>query len=403
MSDYEDMDEELRRILDEGSASAQPAELADLRASIPPEPMGEELPKGTKVVFAEDMPVAAPPPSRTPITPKVVDVPGSPDDDFELAAAKAEDRQARSREAIERGTRQLIGGLTRTEALPSTPGPTDAVEKLLAKRKERDARAAQDGHWREQDELRRREIEARAPDREAVRVKADAYAKSVETQAEEAERRKQEAERRGQQFDRTAGQKDTGLSLEERRVKLLEERARKPPPPKGAPKGFPAGWELEGDTTPTPKQGEEFEGLVYSGEKMRGMTKQMRDLMAQAGVSGRVLPGPMQSKLRQLATEIMIEGKNVADLGALSGPDMGLMEAIAADPTKAGSFMKDMPGLLDGLNAWADNSVNAKAKSLGARRKGGGQPQASAAPRKTLKDGRVVEKHSDGLWYPVEG
>lgn len=149
MTAYEDMDEELRRIYDEGSASAMPAELAELRAQIPPEPMGEELPKGTKVVFAEqDLPVAAHPPSRTPITPKVIDLTNEPMDDMEMAAARLEDRQARSREALERGTRQLIGGLTRTEALPSTPGPTDAVAQLLAKRREREAQRQHENQQR---------------------------------------------------------------------------------------------------------------------------------------------------------------------------------------------------------------------------------------------------------------
>ena len=45
--------------------------------------------------------------------------------------------------------------------------------------------------------------------------------------------------------------------------------------------------------------------------------------------------------------------------------------------------------MLEGLNSWADNSVNAKAKSVGGRRTGGGassaNPKADAA-RKWLQD-----------------
>lgn len=196
MTPYEDMDEELRRILDEGSASAQPAELAEFRASIPPEPMGSELPRGTKVVFADYQPEAVtPPPSRVPIQPKVLDVSNEPMDDFELAAAKAEDRQARAREAMERGTRQLIGGLTRTEALPSTPGPTDAVEKLLARRRERDARERQ----LRQDALRGQEAANNA-------ARTAAYLKTTEAAGPRAER---------------------GLDLKEKELALREDMATK--------------------------------------------------------------------------------------------------------------------------------------------------------------------------------
>lgn len=209
-----------------------------------------------------------------------------------------------------------------------------------------------------------------------------------------------QAEREGRMADAEKFRQET-TRLEAERKKFESERdqknkdrefARKTAPkakstgPKAAPKGFPAGWELEGNTTPTPKQGEQFETLVYSSEKMRGLTGQMKKLLGEAGASGRAIPGPMQTRLKQLATEIMIEGKNVAELGALSGPDMGLMESIAADPTKANSLMKDMPALLDGLGSWADNSVNAKAKSLGARRTGS---SAAAAPK--LDDNAAVK------------
>lgn len=200
-----------------------------------------------------------------------------------------------------------------------------------------------------------------------------------------------ESERKKLESERDQANKDREFGLKEKAEAKKKDKSKVGP--KGAPKGFPAGWELEGNTTPTPKQGEQFETLVYSSEKMRGLTGQMKKLLGEAGASGRALPGPMQTRLKQLATEIMIEGKNVAELGALSGPDMGLMESIAADPTKAGSLLKDMPALLDGLGSWADNSVTAKAKSLGARRTG-----SSAAVTPT---GPVKMKFPDGSVHDV--
>lgn len=224
----------------------------------------------------------------------------------------------------------------------------------------------------------------------------DAAARAIRAEQEgnkaEATKAKAELERLKMEHDveRDKWKRD----LEEKKFGLEEKKfakksAPKPGGPKLSPKGFPAGWELEGNTQPTPKQGEEFEKLVFSSGKMQGLTAQMRKMLAEAG-SARVLPGPLKSRLAQLATEIQVEGKNIAELGALSGPDYALMGAIAADPTKLDSFAKDIPALLDGLEAWGENSVSAKAKSLGARKAGG----ATKAPQ---SGGTVtVRRRKDG-------
>ncbi len=208
---------------------------------------------------------------------------------------------------------------------------------------------------------------------------SDAEKHRTEASAAEMERKRLESERDQRNRDRE-------FALKEKAEAKKKDKSKSGL--KGAPKGFPAGWELEGNTTPTPKQGEQFEGLVYSSEKMKGLTGQMRSMLKQAG-AGRVIPGEAKSRMSQLAKEIQIEGKNIAELGALSGPDFALMEAIAADPTKLDSFAKDMPSLLDGLDKWGTNSVDAKSKSLGARRIGGG-PTASTGPVKMkFPDGSV--------------
>lgn len=141
MSGLELDEEELQRLLDEGSASGQPMELANFRADLAQQGAGMtdsggvDLPRGTKVSLPMD--VAAPAPSRVPITPKAVDLTQEPPDDLEMAYASAQDRKARAAEAFERGSRQLVAGLTRTPVVASTMGPTDAVAKLMALRKQR--------------------------------------------------------------------------------------------------------------------------------------------------------------------------------------------------------------------------------------------------------------------------
>lgn len=164
----------------------------------------------------------------------------------------------------------------------------------------------------------------------------------------------------------------------DRKERDIARKANAPPKaPKGAadPSGLPFGWELDPASHATKMQNEKFEGLVYADNEMRGLTAEMRKLLAAAG-AGRLVPGS-NARIKQLATEIKIAGKNVAALGALSGPDMSLMDAIAGDPTKLGSLARDTGALLDGLDHWGRNSVEAKAKGLGATRKA--SPSGEAA------------------------
>lgn len=153
-----DIEEELRQMmmgtgdqpdlaLDVG---AEKARLAELGAGMT-EGMGEDLPRGTKVNFAPELEAKAPESAaqRMPIVPKVVDLTEQPKDDMELAMARAEDRAARKREAFERGSRELVGGLTRTQVAPTFKQPQDAEAKLLGLRE----RKAQDAQRNESNRL----------------------------------------------------------------------------------------------------------------------------------------------------------------------------------------------------------------------------------------------------------
>lgn len=192
-----DMDEELKRIIEaslmQGRAPARPDEGMDLAAiRAAGQGMtrsgGEDLPRGTKVNFAEPELEVSAPPTRKVITPrapeeKVVQVPGTPaePDDMELAYARQQDRMGRSNEAFERGSRQLVAGLTRTPVQDTFKQPVDAVTQLYAQRKQRDATHAQNEQGRlgaarlnyDQSEAQRKAAEERAAREAGLKTDAE--------------------------------------------------------------------------------------------------------------------------------------------------------------------------------------------------------------------------------------
>lgn len=243
--------------------------------------------------------------------------------------------------------------------------------------------------------------------REAVRGLEDAEARpgAMLGRALEAARL-QDTQRRTDIYDRATQAKPepdpevAGLKVE--KMKLDNERLRKslaPKAPKGPSskslEGLPAEWELLPDSTSSKIQREKFAGVVQSSKKMQGLTSQMRDMLKGAGAS-RILPGSAKTRIGQLATQLQIEAKNVAELGALSGPDMALMNAIAADPTKVDSFVKDIPALLDGLDAWGNNSVKAGEETIGARRRGGSAAAKTDGAETKTVGGRTFKKTPQG-------
>ena len=230
-------EEELQRLLDEGSASGQPMELASLRADIAQqsagmtEGMGEDLPHGTKVNLPMD--VAAPPPSRVPLRPveqpKVVDLTQQPPDDLEMAYASAQDRKARAAEAFERGSRQLVAGLTRTPVVASTMGPTDAVAKLMALRKQRGEDATRNENLRR--EAAKFTYEQTTEAQKAAEQKARDERDFAEKEKEFAYRQQHDTETLAQQKDNAAATRalagaGLGLRRDEAKVKA-DERAEK--------------------------------------------------------------------------------------------------------------------------------------------------------------------------------
>lgn len=418
----EDIDEALKRVLDEGSASAQPAELADLRAQLAGQQqdmtqgMGTELPKGTKVVFADFQPeepqVSAPPPSRVAMAPKVVDVPGTADEDMELAYSRAQDNEARQRMAMERGGRELVAGLTRTQAQPVTQRPVDAVMQLYARRKDADAQRHQQNMERAaagktdfdtKEAARKAALEAQQrkedlDEREKDNARAD---RSIDASVDNAE------------ATRELARSNYGIKKEEHDAKKQERDE------KASASAVPF---LGGTLSLTPglSDTERSQARTAAGmwnaadDAVANFQKTLEEFARAPSIESK---GRVSAALRTASSAF----NSAIGGGAMSADEARAMsEALGADlltPSGLQALTETVFGDNGKAAATISNRVRAarqanRAAALGRLKTYGsftdGQTLAQAGTaggpqRKTLKDGRVVEKHSDGLWYPVGG
>jgi len=120
-----------------------------------------------------------------------------------------------------------------------------------------------------------------------------------------------------------------------------------------------------------------------SAQRMRSMISELRKLH---GTYGTERGGTGGTRMKQLMTGIQLEAKNLAELGALSGPDQRLMEDLAgADPTSIGSnlaaffsggLVDNTETALDGLEKWVGETERA-ARDIYAPQ---GGPAVAAAP-----------------------
>ncbi len=322
--------------------------------------------------------------------------------DFRVApgdrsAAQRSDSRTQLLGDISNAGTSVLEGLTLTK-LPRTQVQPNAEARMVA---EADAaqKNAKDARMMA---LRELEIESRA----------NKPAKQVDPVEAEAKRMRAEAAKSNAETYATRTKNDADIARERLAAQKAKDAARaaaakaKAAAKAGAPtQGLAAGYELTGETKPVTTELTKHQNLVASAEKMKGLTRQMRDALAGASTLDRLNPvGEKRNAIKQLATMIAIEGKNIAELGALSGPDYALMNSIAADPTSVASLTKDLPSLLNQLDAWGDNSVAAKSKALGVRPKAAAGPtQPPAVGGRTVvrtgvnkKTGKRVVQYSDG-------
>ena len=311
------------------------------------------------------VPLTAPP--MTQAAPAPVSAPRAEvetDDADELANARANDRTAAIARGFETAGRQLVAGISRTPILDTLTQQTNNVGDVRAAQKSRAEKLRMAAEAARQS----RETDDKLMNSESSRILDLARAAALQREKRTGLNPELENRRLDLKEEEIHDANDRG----NRALDLKEEALRKPKVAK-APKtvtGIPSGYEPDPDAPPSEDNKKKFTGLVFADQKMKGLTRQMRDVLKTAGARGTYLPGE-NARVKQLATQIKIEGKNIAELGALSGPDMGLMEAIAGDPTSLFSAVKDTDALLSGLDDWGGNSVAAGQKAYGIRPKAG--------------------------------
>ncbi len=336
----------------EPAGEPDPADVAQVQAEL--DEQEAPRPGSTQAQVAQSVMGAAP---RQPAVP----MEDNRDDD-ELAAAQEADRRSRLGAGMELAGRQFVGAVTRTPLGQGIGAAPSRVPGAMAAAKSRAERAAEVLRQRRQGEQ----------DERQGRMDASA----LDLQASAAEKNRRDPPKGG--VDYTAS-REAALKLqearfaEEKRKALVNEalraqvEARKGKPKASKPlEDIPPGFEVSAGSHPSSETRKKFTQLVSASEKMKGLTAKMREALKGTSGMSRTLDPKTVTTLKQLGTMIRIEGKNIAGLGALSGPDMGLMDAIASDPTSIkANLTTDLPRMLDQLDSWGDTSVAGDSKANG--------------------------------------
>lgn len=137
------------------------------------------------------------------------------------------------------------------------------------------------------------------------------------------------------------------------------------------------GLEVAPGAAPTPEDAKKVKAAVAARERMNAYARELRDLHGgnpAKGIEahGTEWGGEIGNRMQALTTQMRLEGKSLADLGALSGPDMDLMRSIVrADPggfwsnAKAMMGVDNTQGALDDIGKWTDDQYEAAKKAYG--------------------------------------
>lgn len=162
------------------------------------------------------------------------------------------------------------------------------------------------------------------------------------------------------------------------------------------------GLEVTPGAAPTPDDAKRVKGAVAAKERLQALTGELRGLHQKYGTE---LAGANAQRMAQLTTAIQLEAKTLAELGALTGPDLELIQRITGeDPSSLKANLKSLVGLdntqetLEGVDQWGRSLADATKKTYGYR----DAPQAAQPAQKTvvdrirMPDGKTVTLYSDG-------
>lgn len=170
------------------------------------------------------------------------------------------------------------------------------------------------------------------------------------------------------------------------------------------------GAEIVPGAHPTAQDAEKVKVNLLAREKIRNYVAEMRDIHKRVGTE---LFGKDAERMDQLRESILVEAKNAAQLGALSGPDMGIVTRLmGTSPTSLEGKGKALVGNdntqanLAGLDKWLDTGAGATLKVLGYRQAGGPAPAHGDDGKVTVTNGketvripkaRLKEAEADGF------
>jgi hypothetical protein len=156
------------------------------------------------------------------------------------------------------------------------------------------------------------------------------------------------------------------------------------------------GMEVVDGAAPTAADATKVKASLASAQRMKNYITELKDLHANHGTE---FGGEVGNRMQALTQQIRLEAKNIGELGALSGPDMSIVENIAqADPgglwaNIKGTFGSDnTQGSLGSLDRWVDDTLKGNMDAYGYRPKAGATqsaPGLDGAKRKRLEELRA--------------
>jgi hypothetical protein len=152
------------------------------------------------------------------------------------------------------------------------------------------------------------------------------------------------------------------------------------------------GFEVVPDATPTADDAKKVKDTNEASLRLRGTIGDLRALHKKYGETPKGTGAELQ---QQALRAVQLEAKNIVGLGALSGPDFGLMQDLSAqDANSITQWVRrnftgaSLEQSLQGMERWMNTVVNATAASRGYRPK-------TAKPQRTTPD-KVLPKDSAG-------
>ncbi len=99
------------------------------------------------------------------------------------------------------------------------------------------------------------------------------------------------------------------------------------------------GYERTGEVLPKPEEAQKFRSATASAKNLTNMVSQLDSLVDEVGSFeyGGTKGQEMKSVTKQI--QLLLKNQDMFNLGVLTGPDMGILESIVADPDSFQSLM----------------------------------------------------------------